>query len=57
MIDDEIMDALEVLYENCVGEDFARGVRSAMSMLGDFDPMEWEDLTDDEKDAFVRRYI
>ena len=57
MIDDEIMDALEVLYESCVGEDFTKGVKSAMSMLGDLDTWEWEDMTDDEKDAFVRRYI
>lgn len=57
MIDDEIMEALDWLYGKCAGEDFARGVRSAMSMLGDLDTWEWEDMTDDEKDAFVRRYI
>ena len=57
MIDDEIMDALDWLYGQCVGEDFARGVRAAMSMLGDLDTWEWEDMTDDDKDAFVRRYI
>ena len=57
MIDDEIMEALDWLYGNCAGEDFARGVKAAMSMLGDLDTLEWEDMTDDEKDAFVRRYI
>jgi hypothetical protein len=57
MIDDEIMDALEVLFENSAGEDFAKGVQAAMNMLGDLDTWAWEDMTDDEKDAFVRKYI
>ena len=57
MITDEIMDALGTLRENCCGEDFSRGVGAAIAMLGDLDPWEWEDMTDDEKDAFVRRYI
>ena len=57
MIDDEIMDALEFLQANCAGEDFAKGVYAAQRMLGDLDVMAWEDMTDDEKDEFVRQYI
>lgn len=57
MINDEIMDALEFLQANCAGEDFAKGVYAAQRMLGDLDIMAWEDMTDDEKDDFVRQYI
>lgn len=56
MIDDDILEAIDYLFNMCCGEDFCRGIRATKEMLMDYDGMAWPDMTDEEKEEFVNQY-
>lgn len=57
MITDAIIEAIDLMIENCKNEEQAAGMEKVKNMLADFDEETWEDIGSQEKGEWVKQYI
>ena len=57
MINDNIIEAMDFLMECCSSPEERTGMHKMQNMLIDWSDDDWIEMTDDEKEAFVRSYI
>ena len=57
MITDAIIEAIDLMIENCKNEEQAAGMEKVKNMLADFDEETWEDIGSQEKGEWVTQYI
>lgn len=57
MFTDEMLEAIEIMVENCENEEQAAGMEQVKNMLADFDEDAWNDMDSDEKNDWISQFI